>query len=331
LVKRIISALKRYTYTGAKTLDRLRWKVIEKAVRPDPGTILDVPDWARPEWAGYHGHHGPWLENYFYIHWCLRKNEARSITWKYIPVFWTDYYAANKHETEKARSRIREWLLPKIENDEKYFTIVQHAEGIGFELPENVVVFAAGGVGDIPVPLPKPAWFNRNRTRDIRISFMGRLTGAVNITGVRGKMYGLLKNDKDCHFGIGTFFEFKDIIERSIFSLCPRGYGRTSFRLMESLAAGSIPIYIWDDVEWLPYKELLEWEKMVISINASELEKLPDLLKDYDDVRVKEMRQEIEKVYPEYFSMNGIAERITDMLKQCTDPDDIKNRFGINP
>lgn len=330
MIKRIISVLKRFTYTRAKALDRLRWKEIERAVKPAAETVLKAPEWMHPEWADYYGHGGPWLENYFYIHWCLKKKEMRTLGWKYIPIYWSDYYVQYHHDREKARSRIREWLLPNIKTGEKYFTIVRHDEGIGFELPDNIVVFGAGGVGDIPVPLSKPEWLNRNRTRDIRMSFMGRIAGASNLTGVREKMYELLKDDKDCHFGIGTFFEFKDIVERSVFSLCPRGYGRTSYRLYESMEAGSIPIYIWDDVEWLPYKELLDWDKIAISINISNLEKLPHLLEEYDDIRVKNMRQEIEKVYPEYFSNQGVAERITDMLKECTSPEDIRFRFGIN-
>ncbi len=90
-------------------------------------------------------------------------------------------------------------------------------------------------------------------------------------------------------------------------------------------------IYIWDDVEWLPYKEFLDWDKIAISINVSEIEKLPDILEEYDDIRVKNMRQEIDRVYPEYFSNQGIAERITDMLKVCADPGDIKRRYGVKP
>lgn len=289
-----------------------------------------MPKWARPDWTSSYGHSGPWLENYFYIHWCLKKRETQALDWKYIPVSWTDYYGAHGQDREKARSRIREWLLPRIENGENYFTIVQHDEGVGIDLPENIVVFGAGGEGDIPVPLPKPAWFNRNRTRDIRVSFVGRLSGGSNRTGVREKMYGLLKKEKNCYFGIGTFFEFKDVVERSIFTLCPRGYGRTSFRLLESMAAGSIPIYIWDDVEWLPYKELLDWKKLVISINVSDLEKLPDLLNEYDGIRVKNMRHEIESVYHRYFSIKGIAGRIIDMLEECADPGDIRRRYGVN-
>lgn len=326
---RIYSAFKRHTYSGTKSAYRLWWKSLEKVVKPAYGTSIELPGWLRPEWMDYMYHHGPWLENYFYIYWSLNKRQARSLGWKYIPLYWTDFYFKHRKDSDNAKSCLKKCLLPEIDTSENYFTIVQQADGVGVELPENVVVFAAGGTGDIPVPLSKPGWFNRNRKKDIRISFMGHLGGANNITGVRDKMFRLLKNDKDCHFGNGTFFEFKDIIERSLFSLCPRGYGRTSFRLVESMAAGSIPIYIWDDIEWLPYKELLDWDKIAISINVSDLEMLPSLLGEYDDVRIKDMQKEIAQVYDQYFSIHGIAERISDMLNECAGPNELKHKYGI--
>ena len=96
------------------------------------------------------------------------------------------------------------------------------------------------------------------------------------------------------------------------------------------MAAGSIPIYIWDDIEWLPYKEFFDWDKVAISINVSDLEKLPDILEEYDDIRVKNMRHETDRIYPECFSNRGVAERITDMLNECNSLDDIKYRFGVH-
>ena len=35
--------------------------------------------------------------------------------------------------------------------------------------------------------------------------------------------------------------------------MAPRGYGRTSYRLAEIIQLGRIPVYIFDDFEWLPY------------------------------------------------------------------------------
>lgn len=38
------------------------------------------------------------------------------------------------------------------------------------------------------------------------------------------------------------------LIQGSVFHLCPRGNGPTSYRLYESLQAGTIPIYVWEEV-----------------------------------------------------------------------------------
>ena len=38
------------------------------------------------------------------------------------------------------------------------------------------------------------------------------------------------------------------------FNYAPRGYGRTSFRISEIIQIGRIPIYIYDDIPWIPYE-----------------------------------------------------------------------------
>jgi hypothetical protein len=46
---------------------------------------------------------------------------------------------------------------------------------------------------------------------------------------------------------------WEELIRGSVFHLCPRGNGPTSYRLFESLQAGTIPIYIWEEVRLLPF------------------------------------------------------------------------------
>lgn len=43
-------------------------------------------------------------------------------------------------------------------------------------------------------------------------------------------------------------------MRRNAVNVCPRGLGRSSFRLYEVLQMGYIPVHVWDDCEWLPYK-----------------------------------------------------------------------------
>ena len=46
----------------------------------------------------------------------------------------------------------------------------------------------------------------------------------------------------------------KYFFKASKFNLAPRGYGRSSYRLAEIVQMGRIPVYIFDDVKWLPYQ-----------------------------------------------------------------------------
>ena len=44
-----------------------------------------------------------------------------------------------------------------------------------------------------------------------------------------------------------------DDISNTKFNLCPRGFGRTSYRMSEVIQMGRLPVYMFDDVPWLPY------------------------------------------------------------------------------
>jgi len=47
--------------------------------------------------------------------------------------------------------------------------------------------------------------------------------------------------------------EWQRLIAHTKFNLAPRGFGRTSFRLAEVVQIGRLPVYLYDDVPWLPY------------------------------------------------------------------------------
>jgi hypothetical protein len=56
-------------------------------------------------------------------------------------------------------------------------------------------------------------------------------------------------------FKINPSNEWEHDISRSKFNLAPRGFGRTSYRLAEIIQIGRIPVYLYDDISWLPYEE----------------------------------------------------------------------------
>jgi hypothetical protein len=88
-------------------------------------------------------------------------------------------------------------------------------------------------------------------------------------------------------------FDFIKLALQSKFSLCPRGYGRSSFRFFESILLGSIPIYIYDDENWLPYKELIDYSKFSIVLNSKNIDSLPVILSKLSDIEITNMQKEL--------------------------------------
>lgn len=83
---------------------------------------------------------------------------------------------------------------------------------------------------------------------------------------------------------------------RSKFSLAPRGYGRSSFRFWEIYQLGSIPIYAFDDIKWLPYQEKIDYSKIAIVLQIADIDKLEEILDNIDSSKYNEMWNEYNKI-----------------------------------
>jgi hypothetical protein len=102
---------------------------------------------------------------------------------------------------------------------------------------------------------------------------------------------------------------FIDYTINSKFALAPRGYGRSSFRFFEILKLGAIPVYIWDDKEWLPYKDVISYHKFCIIIHISKINLLEDLLLNITEIQYEDMIMEYDKI-KYMFEMDFMCEYI---------------------
>ena len=139
----------------------------------------------------------------------------------------------------------------------------------------------------IPISLTNNFEFDENINKDILFSFVGTHT----THNVRLKMFNMLQGPymiyrdkyhvdsdvlKDKSHKLKEETEYKNILERSRFCLCPRGSSPSSVRFWECLAAGSIPIVISDD--WLLPD--WDWKNTIIKIPEHEFQKM-----DYNDIK----------------------------------------------
>ena len=255
-----------------------------------------------------------YFEKYFYNYISKLHNEGRISNDefdKYIPVFWTELQ--NNHGFDNNRIKV---LLDNIPKDKLYYTVVQHDDGIVFTTPDNLVTFAMGGTGKIPLPLTYDNLdlFDDYKTNEKTIfcSFVGSLTHPC-----RNKMLEILQSKTDVMLITNDWTNviqedrqklFLNVTSKSRFTLAPRGYGKTSFRMYEALRLNSIPVYIYDDL-WLPYQKLIDWTKLAILVHIDDIDQLYDRLKNITTEQIDEMLDyycSVEK----YFTYDGMCEYI---------------------
>lgn len=267
---------------------------------------------------------GLYLEEYF-----LRKITSENIIFKrkYIPVPWTNFQIEGwfEHKKHEMQSELDKWFQ---DNPSKngYFTIVQYDDGPKLNLPVNTIVYGACS-GNIPMPLiyqdinntliniPKKTFSEKN----ILCSFIGNITGNHIQPNVRETMKNAFENNPKFVFYISGGWTpsvnvnlqkiFVNTTIDSKFALAPRGYGRSSFRFFECFQLGTIPIYIWNDIEWLPFKNEIDYSKLCISIHISQINNLEKKLESVTEEEYNNMFNYYNEI-KHLFELEGMSNQI---------------------
>jgi hypothetical protein len=236
---------------------------------------------------------GLYLEEYFYNKFMKENPDCKR---KYIPVKWTNFQIESWFESKKNEMQtvLDDWIKNNPSKN-GYFTIVQYDDGALLNLPTNTIVYGACS-GDIPIPLIYED--KRNKLVNIQkknfrektklCSFVGNITSNNVKPNVREIMKNTFSNNPNFVFydsggwtptvNSNLQQQFINITKDSKFALSPRGYGRGSFRFFECFQLGTIPIYLWNDKEWLPFKNLINYDKLCISMHISQIDKLENKL-----------------------------------------------------
>lgn len=225
---------------------------------------------------------------------------------------WTAYAINHEKDWETPYKYLQEFVnsLPR---GEKYWTIVQHDDGPKVDFPFDIKIFAAGGnPGDaIPIPLVcDPHTIPDTKDKDFLCTFIGN----SNTHPIRRKIIESVWGKEKTWIGRKYGKEYAEYVSRSKFSLCPRGYGKTSFRLYEAIWLSSIPVYISDEF-WIPYKDELDWTQFSVMITEQEIPDIYDILQSISDDRYEEMMDNLKAVRP-LFTFDGTFEAIKGILER---------------
>ena len=299
--------------------------------------IVSVPKPFQPSYKSTYPAYsaGKNLEEVYYEYFIKHKDEICTDK-VYLPVFWTSYYVT--HNYGDNIHVLQDWL-DTLDKSKSYFTVVQYACGIYLnDMQLDLSLFSAGGggvnekegsmimdhidgmerwifrgnTGTHSIPLVcSPLPVCTNAERDIFCSFMGR----TDTHKCRGAMKRVIESYNSTTFNyafcdsVGVT-EYMSLLNRSIFTLAPRGCGYTSFRIYEAILCGSIPVYIWSKECILPFSDIVDWRQFCIILNEDDIHSLPSLL---ERTNVPEMQRRLHDAQ-HLFSIESTFQYMTSVL-----------------
>lgn len=267
---------------------------------------------------------GLYLEEYF-----MNKvfKENIKLKRKYIPALWTNFQIENWFETKKIEmQRSLDMWIQENPSENGYFTIVQYDDGPKLQLPPNTIVYGACS-GHLPIPL---IYQDTNNTleniprktfceKQLLCSFVGNITSNHIQPNVRQEMVNILSNNSCFTLissggwtpNVNTSLQqiFIETTINSKFALAPRGYGRSSFRFFECFQLGTIPIYIWNDINWLPFQNKINYNKLCVVIHVTELNSLYSKLVSINEDTYNNMFSYYDEI-KHLFTLEGMSEQI---------------------
>lgn len=262
-------------------------------------------------------HRGDYLEQYFMKYYSNHEEDFKKSGCQFIPIAWTDIYNHRKDIFQDIQDR-----LDKLDSNGYYFTVSQHDDAPMFhKFPSGTTHFSAGGNASNTIAIPlicSPIIDTETKDKDIFCSFVGSMTHPI-----RMKMLDVLVDNKDYvlkpkHWTLDVNDNrkelFLDITKRSKYSLCPRGYGTTSFRLYEAMQLNCVPVYISDNFH-LPFDEnYVNWGDISILINSKEIDDIDEILKSISDDRYEEILKNMKETYRNFFAMEKTCDTILKIL-----------------
>ena len=304
--------------------------------------MIDVPAQFRPPTTWEYPRYNPMtFEEYFYNHY--RPDHFETPGREYLPVLWSCFYYG-RHFRNDGCADLQQYL-DGLDRSKRYFAVVVYDGGVHESLAGlDIKVFSAvgdslavnpatykGNLGDRAIPIicaPCPT-INRNRERNVLAGFIGAKThpmrdvlwntlrdepGFVLGQSIINPNMAFQKMD-DAKWAAVNYEGFKDLMERSVFALCPRGSSTTSFRICESLQYGCVPVYISDKF-WFPWSNPKDpndhgiFDEIGIVCHAADIASLPDRLRAVTPEQIDYYLENGRRLYASCFSMNGCARKI---------------------
>jgi len=238
----------------------------------------------------------------------------------YLPVLFTSYYKRHNYGKDTQAVKSLQVFLNTLDTTKKYWCCVQFDDGILIDISHlDCKVFAMSGKPTVSEPIPlicQPHKFTfPDAKKDILCSFVGRVTNPVR-HNILGNLYD--KEDYYVSDKPHTLEQYCSIMARSLFVLCPRGYGANSFRVTEALQYGAVPIILQSIDDPVIFERQMpficvDYDKY---IDRGLLMHIDDIIRKDKENRMPFWNDAIKTTYQNYYTFPAVKKYILEKLVQ---------------
>jgi hypothetical protein len=122
---------------------------------------------------------------------------------------------------------------------------------------------------------------------------------------------------------------YTDLLAASVFAFVPRGDAMFSYRLLEVMSFGCIPVILSDN--WvLPFDRTVNWSGIGLHLSEKDIVSLPSMLRALGAQRIASVQQSVVQTYRSRFcNLDAIVETLLRELELCMADDDCGNPASL--
>jgi hypothetical protein len=233
---------------------------------------------------------------------------------EYLPIFWTSYLVNNFYaSTPKEVPQLQQYI-DSLDKSKKYFSIVQYDIGIVVDTKDlDILLFNMSENNGYPMPLicqPHPYKFE-HKNNHYFANFIGNKTHPLreDLHDLKYKQGYYVSHE---NHDIETYCE---ILSKSMFTLCYRGFGANSFRISECMQYGSIPVYISDVII---NAHNVPFESYGVVIKAEDANRIDEILKSIPTIEILEKQNKLNQIFNDLYTYESNFKLIQKHLENAT-------------
>lgn len=234
---------------------------------------------------------------------------------EYLKIYWTSYLVNHNWGNDVVALHTLQKFVDQLPRDKKYFTVVQFDDGCMVDFKDlDIVTFGMSYrlLEQKPtycIPLIGQMGERLNLNKKYIANFVGNITHPMrkqlvdSLSELQG--YYISTNNHNVN-------DFKTVVAQSEFTLCPVGYGKTSFRFYEAIHYNSIPVFIYEDELLEPYG--IDINEYAIKIKSENIPLIPEILASFSAESLLRKQNKMNELYKDLCTYEGVYNKIIETL-----------------